>query len=227
MIIAMFTVAICLSLLFLISVSGNEKKKKADDGQMMSAQDFLGVEDIRDRILYRTDNLCMAYIRLQPPMSSLWSKSEREMKTNTLVAECSKDRKPWSLTAVSRPMDITQLTNQYKHMRDDTSNPIRKKLLKQEIKELQNKVGAGEAIERQFYIKIWEENKDGVEQELLEHAKMIIANYESVGIVAQLVKKPDIIRFCNLVHNPEYINMEDTNDEPGMPMIVEDKEEDE
>lgn len=146
------------------------------------------------------------------------------MKTNTLVAEVSKDRQPWVLTAVSRPMDISQLISQYRQLRDDTDNPIRKKLLKQEMNELQKKVGGGEAIERQFYVKIWMLNKEGAETELLERARQIVSAYESVGITGQILKKPDIIRFCNLVHNPAYINVEDAGSDPSLPLIVETEE---
>ena len=143
------------------------------------------------------------------------------MKTNTIVAEASKDKNPWILTAVSRPMDISHLINQYRQMREQTDNLVRKKLLKQEMDELQNKVGGGEAIERQFYLKIWEPLKDGVEDELLERARQMVSCYESIGITGEILKKPDIIRFCNLVHNPAYINSEDTSANPSVPVIME------
>ena len=174
--------------------------------------------------MYTKDNYCISYIQLQPPMSSLWSKREKRMRTNTIVAEASKDRKPWILTAVSRPMDITQLISQYRQLRDETTNPVRKKLLKQEMKELQKKVGKGEAIERQFYLKIWIQCKDGAELDLLERARQIIASYEAIGITGHILDKPEIIKFCNLVHNPAYINTDDLSVEPGMPVILDEEE---
>lgn len=156
-------------------------------------------------------------------MSSLWSKREKRMRTNTLVAEVSKERKPWKLTAVSRPMDITQLINQYQQLRDETDNPIRKNLLKQATKNLQKKVGAGEAVERQFYIQIWAPNVEGAELEMLERARQVVEAYASIGVVGQILYKPDIIRFCNLIHNPAYINTEDVAVTPGMPMIMDEE----
>lgn len=215
-------ILICVGGLVFLSTSGKKGKAAAkEDEQAISAQDFINVADIVEHVLYTKDNYCISYIRLQPPMSSLWSRREKRMKTNTLVAEVSKDRQPWILSAVSRPMDISQLIGQYRQLRDQTDNSIRKRLLKQEMNELQKKVGGGEAIERQFYIKIWTQEKDGAETELLERARQIVSAYESVGITGQILKKPDIIRFCNLVHNPAYINAEDTNSEPSIPMIIE------
>lgn len=195
-------ILICVGGLIFFSISEKSRAISKDSGIDVAAQDFINVTDIVDHVLYTRDNYCISYIRLQPPMSSLWSRREKRMKTNTLVAEVSKDRQPWILTAVSRPMDISQLISQYRQLRDDTDNPIRKKLLKQEMNELQKKVGGGEAIERQFYVKIWTPNKEGAETELMERARQIVSSYESVGITGQILKKPDIIRFCNLVHPP-------------------------
>lgn len=210
-----------MSIVALVFISKPNKSNKLNNSARyaVSAQEFINVRDIVDHVLYTQDDYCISYVRLQPPMSSLWSRREKRMRTNTLVAEMSKDKEPWMLTAVSRPMDITQLVNQYRQVRDETDNPIRKQILKQEMKELQTKVGAGEAIERQFFVKIWAQNKQGVEIELLDRARQIIYAYESIGVLGHILKKPEIIRYCNLVHNPAYINMDDVSVDAGMPFI--------
>lgn len=214
-------ITVCVTVLFLMGMNEKKAKKKTTNTAAgVSAQDFMNVRDIVGHVLYTVDGYCISYIRLQPPMSSLWSKREKRMKTNTIVAELSKDREPWMLTGVSRPMDITQLINQYKKLRDEADNPVRKKLLKQEIQELQNKVGDGEAMERQFYIKIWSEHKEGAEEELKERARQILKGYETIGITGQILGKPDIIRYCNLIHNPGYINTEDATADPSLPIIA-------
>ncbi len=227
MIVSLIILALCIGAMVILTLSEKKTKKtNQNTSQVVSAQDFINVRDIVNHVLYTRDDYCISYIRIQPPMSSLWSRKEKRMKTNTLVAEVSKDREPWTLTAVSRPMDISQLINQYKQIRDETDNPIRKRILKQEMNELQNKVGAGEAIERQFYIKIWTKNKEGAEVELFERARQIESSYQSIGVVTHLLKKADIIRYCNLVHNPAYTNVEDSNVEPSFVMLtnVEDDE---
>lgn len=223
MVFAIIIMISCIFLLVLFSFQ-NGKNKKEESVKLVSAQDFINVLNINKNVLYTADNKCIAYIRLQPPMSSLWSRREKRMKTNTLVAEISKDREPWVLSAVSRPMDITYLINQYKNMREQTDNVIRKNLLKQEMMELQDKVGSGQAVERQFYIKIWAENKPGAEENLLTRAQQIIGAYESIGVTGSLLKKQDIIPYCNLVHNPSYINLDSTDTTPGLPMIMDEEE---
>ena len=210
---------ICAAFLCMMMMMSRNSKKKKESGVDVTAQDFMNVRDIIDHVLYTQDGYGISYVRLQPPMSSLWSKREKRMKTNTIVAEASKHQQDSMLIAVSRPMDITYLVNQYRTLRDNTDNPYRKKLLKEEIRELQNKVVAGEAVERQFYLKIWAPLKDGVEVELLERARQWVSTYESIGISASVLSKPDIIRFCNLVHNPAYINVESETIETTIPMI--------
>jgi len=225
MIVPIIIVVLCIIFLFILMGSGKKQAGAKEEGTLVSAQDFINMRDIVGHVLYTKDDYCMSYIRLQPPMSSLWSRRDKRMRTNTLTAEASKNQKPWKLTAVSRPMDITQLVNQYQQLRDETENPVRKKILKQEMSNLQSKVGGGEAVERQFYIQIWAPNKEHVEEELLERARQVAAVYESIGVVCQVLKKPDIIRFCNLVHNPAYINIEDTASDPAFTMVaVEDQE---
>lgn len=216
-------ILICVAFLGVILVMSTGGKKKTE-GVEVAAQDFMNVRDIVDHVLYTMDDYCISYVKIQPPMSSLWSKQEKRMKTNTIVAEASKDREGWMLTAVSRPMDITYLVNQYRTLRDNTDNPYRKKILKEETRELKKKVIAGEAVERQFYLKIWEPLGDGVETDLLERARQLVSVYESVGIAASVLNKPDIIRFCNLVHNPAYINVESESAESTVPMIREGEE---
>ncbi len=218
MIFPIMILVICMIFLFFLQMMGKEKKKT--DVKQVSAQDFIQLKTIEKNILYTADDKCIAFIRLQPPMSSLWSKKEKRMKTNTIVAEMSKDREPWSLNAVSRPMDINYLVNQYKVTREQTDNPIRKNLLKQETWELQEKVGSGQAVERQFYIKIWSD-KPGAEQELLNRAQKIISAYEKIGVASKLLNRQEIIPYCNLVHNPSYINVDQLDTMPGMPMIME------
>ena len=225
MIIPIIVILLSVAVLVIMSRPIDSKKKNESSKQMVAAQDFINVRDIVDHVLYTQDDYAISYVRLQPPMSSLWSKREKRMRTNTLVAEVSKDKAPWILTAVSRPMDITQLINQYRQKRDETDDPIRKQILKQETRELQTKVGAGEAIERQFFIKVWMNNKPGVEAELMDRARNIISAYESIGVLGHILKKPEIIRYCNLVHNPAYINMDDVSVDANMPFIF-DVEED-
>lgn len=219
MIIPIVIIVLCIVSLYIMSQQ-EKKQGKTEKSPQVSAQEFINVRDIIDHVLYTKDNYCISFVRLQPPMSSLWSRSEKRMKTNNLVAEISKDKDSWMLLAVSRPMDITQLISQYRQLRDETDNLIRKKLLKMEMTDLQKRVVCGESVERQFYIKIWTPYKEGAEVELLERARNIIAAYESVGIVGEVSKKADIIRLCNLVHNPSYINVDEVNVDMSVPIIL-------
>ena len=94
-------ILICVAFLGVILVMSTGGKKKTE-GVEVAAQDFMNVRDIVDHVLYTMDDCCISYVKIQPPMSSLWSKQEKRMKTNTIVAEASKDREGWMLTAVLR-----------------------------------------------------------------------------------------------------------------------------
>lgn len=212
-------ITIIVSICFIAVFTFMDKPKERTVKQM-SVQNLINVADIKGHVLYTNDNQCIAYVRLQPPMLSLWTDSEKKMKTNVLMAEISKIRTDWMLNAVSRPLDVSQLINSYQDMRDATDDLNRKKVLKQEMHELQKKVGTGEAVERQFYLKFWTNNSEDAEQELYERGKQFISAFEAIGVVSELLKEGDIIRFCNLVHNPAYISEEDLDIIPTLPMIL-------
>ncbi|MBM7562498.1 hypothetical protein [Fusibacter tunisiensis] len=173
-----------------------------------TAQEFVNVKDIHDNFLYTRDGQIIAYIKIHPISIDLFSDSEKEQISKVLTAELSSVQKPFKFLAVSRPVDITPLVNEYQSLLSETTDQKQKELLRNEIMEISNFATSGEVIERNFFIMMWSPYRQGVEPELIKECKEMIQKFESVNISSDIIKEQEIVRLCNLINNPAYIYYE-------------------
>jgi hypothetical protein len=173
-----------------------------------TAQEFVNVKDIHDRFLYTRDGQIIAYIKIHPISIDLFSDSEKEQISKVLTAELSSVQKPFKFLAVSRPVDITPLVNEYQSLLLETTDQKQKELLRHEIMEISNFATSGEVIERNFFIMIWSRYREGIESDLIKECKEMIQKFESVNIHCDIIKEQEITRLCNSINNPAYIYYE-------------------
>ena len=79
---------------------------------------------------------------------------------------------------------------------------------------------SGDTVERQFYIKIWEKAHENTERELLQRLKYLEGYLLDAGVRSEILGRQDIIRLCNLINNPAYVHLEDSDADPVIPMIA-------
>ncbi len=173
-----------------------------------TAQEFVNVKDIHDRFLYTRDGQIIAYIKIHPISIDLFSDSEKEQISKVLTAELSSVQKPFKFLAVSRPVDITPLVNEYQSLLSETTDQKQKELLRYEIMEISNFATSGEVIERNFFIMLWSRYREGIESDLIKECKDMIQKFESVNIHCDIIKEQEITRLCNSINNPAYIYYE-------------------
>ncbi|WP_430885135.1 hypothetical protein [Fusibacter sp. JL216-2] len=173
-----------------------------------TAQEFVNVKDIHDRFLYTRDGQIIAYIKIHPISIDLFSDSEKEQISKVLTAELSSVQKPFKFLAVSRPVDITPLVNEYQSLLSETKDQKQKELLRHEIMEISNFATSGEVIERNFFIMLWSRYREGIESDLIKECKEMIQKFESVNIHCDIIKEQEITRLCNSINNPAYIYYE-------------------
>lgn len=186
-----------------------------------SVQEFINVKDIIDTFLYTRDNYVISYIKINPVRLELLSHNEKKSLCNILTTELSCDKDCWKFLAVSRPLDIFPLVQEYQDLKTDSEDPIQKDLLRKEIREISDYASSGEVVERQFFFMIWEQMHDGVEKDLQKRSISFANRFENSGIRAHILDKTEIIRLCNLVHNPAYITTEDMDVSPLIPTLEE------
>lgn len=198
---------IIMIILCLLLGVGSFIYKNAYGGQQVeenTAQDFVNVIDIKDNFLYTLDGYIMTYIRIHPISIELLSDKEKESLCNNLTAELSGINRPFKFLAVSRPVDISLLLEEYTNLISGTENHIQKALLRNEIYQINEFALSGDVVERQFHIILWEKFSEGIEHDLLKHTQELIKSFESTGIKCDILESHEIVRLCNLINNPSY-----------------------
>ncbi|MEK4261900.1 hypothetical protein [Paenibacillus sp. FSL L8-0499] len=206
------------AVLFYLKASTPSSKSPTNlSGQ--TAQQFVNVQDIRDTFLYTQDGWLLCYLRIFPISLDLLSSSEKKLLINKLTAELSSIRFPFKFFAVSRPVDISPLISELVTALP-TADLKQKELLRQEIAEMNTLALSGEVVERQFYLILWQQQEKG-ERELLEKAKRLVQHFEDGQVQAHVLKQHEIVQLCNLVNNPSFIHLEDSDFSANIPVLKE------
>lgn len=199
-----------------------EKQKSKVSLEKKTANEFVNVKDIRDKFLYTLDGYVITYIKIHPISIDLFSYREKRQLSKTLTAELSSERKMFKFLAVSRPVDISPLINEYMDILSNTNEQKQKEILRHEMIVMSNYALSGEVVERQFYIMLWEKFQFGIEQELAKRAHEMVSKFENSNIRCEILKQQEIARLCNLINNPAYVYIEDQSFESTIPILNQD-----
>lgn len=200
-----------------ISKQTSKKNGKQDTKQQKTAQDFVNVKDMKDIFLYTTENDVISYIKVQPIEKDLLSMTEKRLLTRRLTDEFSDLDREFKFLAVSRAVDITPLVIDYSDRMKVSSDPIQKDILRNEMNFISGCSLSGEVVQREFYYILWE--REGDEDDLRKAANEFKEKLQACGLKSEIIKKSDMIRLCNLVNNPSFATIEDTEVESIIPYI--------
>ena len=194
----------------------NLKKKKMTEQEekklfrAMTANEFINVRDVREQFLYTKSGHVFAYIRIQPVALELLSEREKGNKIATFSSEFSNETSPYKLFAITRPIDVTSLIYNLSVLKGDCTDAYRKKLLTNEISDINHFALSGEVVERQFYMALWKETKEkNADKELARKVADVIQRFSACGLQVEQCGEDDIKRLLNLFANPAYAHMED------------------
>ena len=206
--------------LFYMKLNKSKNPKNTTSKEQQTANEIINVKDIRDKFLYTRDNKIMMYIKISPISIDLLSEREKKSLTKQLTAEISGEQKPFKFLAVSRPVDISSLINDYSQLMVSTSNQKQKELLRNEMFVVSNYALSGDVVERQFYIIIWESCEEGIERDISRRCYELSSKFESCGVSCEILNQQDIVRLCNLINNPAYSHIEDTSFNASIPLLT-------
>lgn len=204
----------------LLIVLKHSKPKNKGGGESLAiqtAQEFINVRDIQDKYLYTTDGLILTFVRIHSISIDLYSKAEKNSLIRQLTAELSDIQYPFKFLAVSRPVDISPVITDMQSMLKEADDR-RKELLRQEILQMSGFALSGEIVERQFYVSLWERAEEA-EKELFKRAALFSEKFSGCGIPCDVLGEKEIVRLLNLVHNPSYTHLEDTEFSATIPVL--------
>ncbi len=205
-------------LLLFLKTARRKPQTDADSAAIQTAQQFINVRDIRDRYLYTRDGMVFVYLRIHAVSIDLYSRAEKNALIKTLTAELSDIQYPFKFMALSRPVDISPLITEMGEMLKEAEDK-RKELLRQEILQMGGFALSGEIVERQFYIALWERQEEGIERELFKRVSLLGEKFATGGVASDILTEKEIVRLINLVNNPSYTHLEDTETAAGIPML--------
>lgn len=214
-------------MLFLLKKNKNKEAGLIDEkaaASNMTVQEFINVEDIQNIYTFTRDGYIISYIKVQPISIDLLNKIEKKVLARKLTDEFSSEDSPFKFLAISRPVDITPLINEYVDLLHDTADPVQKELLRNEIRVISDFSLSGEVVQREFYYMIWEKETETAEKDLRKRAQDLCMKLNNAGLKSEILKKHEIIRLCNMVNNPAFATIEDTNIEVTIPFLNEGKE---
>lgn len=208
-----FSVVItAVSLAVLVSKKSAASVKETGD----SANDFINVLDIKEDIICTKEGL-ISVLKIQPIYVDLLSKTEEKMLIQGITSDLSKINDSFKLLCISRPIDIAPLLEAFQDELSVSTN-IRRELLRAEINEMTEYALSGTIVERQFFMLFEEPYKKDTKQRLQERIAKAISNSENLTL--ELLTQKELIKFCNLIYNPASVNLEDTNIEENVPVLL-------
>ena len=205
-------------LILYINKYNTKKYKDEQDLDKETARQFINIKDINDKYLYTNEGNVMMYLRIDSISIDLYSKSEKEALMKSLTAELSEIQYPFKFIAVSRPVDISPIITNMQEM-IKFSNDSQKELLKKEIIEMNNFALSGDIVERQFYLVIWDKYQEGIEKEIHRKAMLLVEKFTINNIGCEILNQREIMRFINLINNPYYAHLEDSDFTKDIPII--------
>jgi len=197
--------------------AGTKKPASSEEISIQTAQEFINIKDIDEHFLYTNDGLAIIFLRVEGIIIDLLSKTEQESLVRQLAADFSDISFPFKHISISRPVDISPTLLYWNEQLDETDDDIRKMLLKNEIRYLGNIALSAHIIERQHYISFWDRYDET--HELMKNANIFVERFDQNNIKAHILKNAEIVRLVNLVNNPNYVHLEDTDYEATIPII--------
>lgn len=226
-VVAIITLALCGGFLWWFKRSEEKKRTRRHSEEeeerklaaQKTAQEFVNAKDLGNNCLYTLDGMIFAYIKIEGLCLELYSKAEQKQICKNLSSALSQVRRPYKYLAVSRPVDISKSLQEYEEMYS-TAEGGRKKLLRNEMRELADMVMSGETLERQHYIVIWDTVNRADEHSMSIAANDIVKKFTENGIRAELVDKKGIVKLCNLVNIPAYVHIESSDIEDTIAVLA-------
>ena len=197
----------------------NRNKKNPVLPAVKTAQDFVNVKNIQDMFLYTNDGYLLTYIKVQPISVELLTKNEKQVLARNLTSEFSLEKEPFKFLAISRPIDIAPLISSYSELLSNSTEPIQKELLRNEIHVITDFSLSGEVVQREFYYILWAKVESSAEAELKKRTRELAERIEGAGVGCSILNASEIIKLCNLVNNPALATVEDGNADMTIPFI--------
>ena len=173
-----------------------------------SLNEFLNIKNIDENFLYTQDNKVIAFIKIYPINTELFSEEELENKMDSMSVEFSNEQYPYSIFVIPRKVDISDYIKEQERLKKNIQDEISIKIVEKRIIATHELVADKNIIENEFYLYIWEEDSDNVKEKILKRANNWRKRFKDCGFETEILEKTQIILLAKSFTIPEFARKE-------------------
>lgn len=180
----------------------------------------IGILDIKNNYIYTFDGYTIAILKIETINTSLLTNKEKVNLINDLSSNLADETEEMKFYIMPSAIDITRFQDNILKIAENTDNPIRKRLLREELQDMQIRSLNGEICKKQCFLIINKKTDDNCEKELLKRSIALEQKFSNCGIKLELLDETELIRVCNSFLNMNYATRENELDmEEKIPKI--------
>ena len=176
-----------------------------------SLNEFLNIKDIKGNYLYTLDEQVISFIKVNPMNIELLSDKELESKMDFASIEFSNEQFPYKIIVIPRAVDISDYIREQEELRNKLTNDVCIEIINNRIISTTEMIENKNKIENEFYIMIFDANKDNIEIELNKRANNWISRLKNCGLKSEILEERDIILLVKSFTIPEFARTEGTD----------------
>ena len=173
-----------------------------------SLNEFLNIKNIDENFLYTLDNKVITFIKVYPINTELFSEEELENKMDSMSVEFSNEQYAYSIFVIPRKVDISEYVKEQEELKKNIQDEISIKIVEKRIIATHELVADKNIIENEFYLYIWEENSENVEEKILKRANNWRKRFKDCGFETEILEKTQIILLAKSFTIPEFARKE-------------------
>lgn len=176
-----------------------------------SLNEFLNIKDIKGNYLYTLDEQVISFIKVNPMNIELLSDKELESKMDFASIEFSNEQFPYKIIVIPRAVDISDYIREQEELRNKLTSDVCIEIINNRIISTTEMIENKNIIENEFYIMIFDANKDNIEIELNKRANNWISRLKNCGLKSEILEERDIILLVKSFTIPEFARTEGTD----------------
>lgn len=182
------------------------KKKEIE-----SLNKFLNIKNIKGNYLYTLDEQVILFIKVNPMNIELLTNKELESKMDLEAIEFSTEQFPYKIMVIPRAVDISDYIKEQEELRDRLTDETCIKIINNRIISTTEMVENKNIIEKEFYIMIYDSNKENIEKELNKRANAWVNSLKNCEFKSEVLEETDIILLVKSFTIPEFARTEGTD----------------
>lgn len=173
------------------------KKKPIENPKLLTAQEFVNVEDVAGGLLYSTDGYLFGYLSIRAGDNKLMSESERIRETENITASLAGETDPWQILAVPRTVDTLGMISRLAELRRGVKEDARLKLINGEISALQSMAREG-TKEPMIVLKCWVKAARGADAQLKKRLHNLRGRLTENRVSSEIMGDREITYLCKV-----------------------------